>query len=58
MYYIEDLKAPYMHEFVVGIDHELVKDFRLGLQFVYKINKNIVEDVDKNNGYDPHLDTL
>jgi hypothetical protein len=56
-YYPEDLKAPYMNEFILGIDHELVKDFRLGLQFIYKENKNIVEDVDKNNGYDPnHID--
>lgn len=52
-YYIDDLKAPYMHEFILGVDHELVKDFRLGLQLIYKINKNIVEDVDINNGYDP-----
>lgn len=52
-YYIDDLKAPYMNEFLAGIEHELVKDFKLGLQFVYKVNKNIVEDVDKNNGYDP-----
>ncbi len=52
-YYIPELKAPYMHEFILGVDHELVKDFRLGLQFIYKENKNIVEDVDKNNGYDP-----
>ncbi len=52
-YYIDDLKAPYMHEFVLGIDHELARDFRLGLQFIYKLNKNIVEDVDLNNGYDP-----
>jgi len=53
-YYIDDLKAPYMHEFMAGIEHELVKDFKLGLQFIYKVNKNIVEDVDKNNGYDPN----
>jgi len=53
MYYVDNLKAPYMHEFLVGVEHELVKDFKLGLQFVYKENKNIVEDVDKNNGYDP-----
>ncbi len=52
-YYPDDLKAPYMHEFILGVDHELVRDFRLGLQFIYKINKNIVEDVDINNGYDP-----
>jgi len=56
-YYIDDLKAPYMHEFILGVDHELAKDFRLGLQFIYKVNKNIVEDVDKNNGYDiNHID--
>ncbi|HUU52007.1 MAG TPA: TonB-dependent receptor [Candidatus Heimdallarchaeota archaeon] len=53
-YYIDDLKAPYMHEFMVGIDHELAADFKIGLQFIYKLNKNIVEDVDKNNGYDPN----
>ncbi len=56
-YYPKDLKAPYMHEFILGVDHELVRDFRLGLQFIYKENKNIVEDVDLNNGYDPnHID--
>jgi hypothetical protein len=42
-----------MHEFILGIDHELAKDFRVGLQFVHKVNKNIVEDIDINNGYDP-----
>ena len=56
-YYPTDLKAPYMHEFILGVDHELVRDFRLGLQFIYKVNKNIVEDIDINNGYDPnHID--
>lgn len=54
-YYESDLKPPYMHELMVGIEHELVRDFKLGLQFVYKINKNIVEDIDVNNGYDPSL---
>ncbi len=53
-YYPDDLKPPYMHEFMAGIEHELVADFKIGLQFVYKVNKNIVEDVDKNNGYDPN----
>lgn len=52
-YYVDDLKPPYMHEFLTGIEHELIRDFKLGLQFVYKINKNIVEDTDLNNGYDP-----
>ncbi len=51
-YYKSDLKPPYMHEYMAGIEHELVKNFRVGLQFVVKQNKNIVEDIDVNNGYD------
>jgi len=50
---LEDgLKAPYMDEILAGVEHELVKDFKLGLQFVWKQNKNIVESIDMNNGYD------
>ena len=52
-YYDENLKPPYTQEYLAGIEHELVKDFRLGLQFVYKRSGNIVEDIDKHNGYDP-----
>jgi hypothetical protein len=54
-YYPDDLKPPYMHEFMAGIEHEVIADFKLGFQFIYKINKNIVEDIDVNNGYDPAL---
>jgi len=53
-YYYEDLKCPYMHEFIVGVEHELMKDFRLGFQFIYKQNKNLTEDIDPTNGYDPN----
>ncbi|MBE0460457.1 MAG: TonB-dependent receptor [Candidatus Aminicenantes bacterium] len=52
-YYVDDLKPPYMHEFIAGVEHELIRDFKLGLQFIWKENKNIVEDIDINNGYDP-----
>jgi hypothetical protein len=51
-YYPKDLKAPYMDEILAGVEHELIKDFRLGFQLVWKQNKNIVEDIDLNNGYD------
>jgi len=54
-YYVEDLKTPYTTELSLGIDQEVAKDFRLGGQFIYKVNKNIVEDVDMYNGYDPTL---
>jgi hypothetical protein len=53
-YYPSDLKAPYMDEFMAGIDQEVIKDFRVGLDFVYKVNKNIVEDFDEVNGYNPN----
>jgi len=46
------IKSPYMDEILVGVEHELVKDFKLGLQFIWKQNKNIVEDIDRENGYD------
>ena len=49
--YYQDVKAPYMHEFIAGVEHELMKDFRVGAQFIYKENKNITEDVDRNNDF-------
>jgi hypothetical protein len=51
-YYADDVKSPYMHEFLAGVEHELMKDFRIGAQFIYKVNKNITEDIDRNNGCD------
>jgi hypothetical protein len=54
-YYVEDLKTPYTTELSLGIDQEVAKEFRIGGQFIYKVNKNIVEDVDLYNGYDPTL---
>jgi len=51
-YYVKDLKCPYMNEFVTALEREVYKDFKLGLQFLWRVNKNIVEDIDLNNGYD------
>jgi len=51
-YYVPDLKAPYTDEIMAGIEHEVLKDFRLGFDFIWKVNKNIVEDFDEVNGYD------
>ncbi|HDR68731.1 MAG TPA: hypothetical protein ENN61_06725 [Bacteroidaceae bacterium] len=42
-----------MHEILGGIEQELSKDFLLSIKFVWKENKNLIEDVDINNGYDP-----
>jgi hypothetical protein len=52
--YYGDLKSPYMDEIMAGIQHELIKDFKLGFDFVWKINKNIVDDYDIINGYNPN----
>jgi len=43
-----------MHEFIIGVEQEVMRDFRIGAQFMYKVNKNITEDIDPNNGYDPN----
>lgn len=51
-YYADNLKPPYVNEFLGGIELELLEDMKLGIQFVWKQNKNIVEDFDLNNGYD------
>lgn len=55
-YYVDNLKTPYTSELTIGIEQEIAKEFRLGGQFLYKVNKNIVEDVDLYNGYDPTLE--
>lgn len=51
-YYVKDLKCPYMNEVVTALEREVYKDFKLGLQFLWRENKNIVEDTDLINGYD------
>ncbi|MGQ9721233.1 MAG: TonB-dependent receptor domain-containing protein [Candidatus Jordarchaeum sp.] len=48
----KNLKAPYTNEYIVGIQHELAKDFSIGLAYVYKDAKRIVEDVDIVNPLD------
>jgi len=52
-YYPEDLKAPVTDELLVGVDREIFRDFRLGVEFLYRLNRNLVEDYDIVNGYDP-----
>ena len=52
IYYVDNLKAPYMDEIIAGVEQEVARDFKLGFQFVWKHNGNIVEDSDVNNGYD------
>jgi hypothetical protein len=54
-YYIDSLKAPRTNEWTVTIEQEVAKDFRISGQFIYKAARNIVENIDMYNGYDPTL---
>jgi hypothetical protein len=40
-----DAYSPHTEEFSAGIEHELFRDFNLGLSFVYKHQQNLLEDV-------------
>jgi hypothetical protein len=44
-----NLKAPYTDEYIIGIQHEITKDFRIGLDYTYKNAKRFCEDVDIEN---------
>lgn len=37
-------KSPINHEFTAGIQHELFKNFSIGLNFIYKKKSNILDD--------------
>ena len=50
---LHTLKAPYTDELTAGLERELLRDFNLGLRFIYRKSRNIVEDIDTVNGYDP-----
>jgi len=52
-YYPDNLKNMHTDEFIIGLDHELLKDLKLGISYIMKRNRDIVEDIDINNGYDP-----
>jgi hypothetical protein len=45
-------KVPFISEFNVGLDHELVRDFKVGVHYIYKLRKNILDSVlwDENTG--------
>lgn len=38
-------KSPYTDELIVGIQHELMRDFSVGINYIYKNMTNILEDV-------------
>jgi len=52
-FFTEEFRVPYTNEFIVAVEHELVQNFQVSLQFIGKVQKNIVEDMEIINGYDP-----
>jgi len=44
-----NLKAPYVDEFIVGVQHELVRDFSLTTNFIYRQNNSLNETRDLAN---------
>ncbi len=40
-----DVKAPYLDEFVIGIERELITDMRLGVRYIRKWDRNLMEGV-------------
>jgi len=43
-----NLKTPYWNEFIVGINHELFPQFRLGMNYILKSHKRIFENIERN----------
>lgn len=48
-----DLESPYMSEFIVGLEREWFANFSVGVSYIYRIKKRVVEDVDIAKGYKP-----
>ncbi len=40
------LKAPYVDEMTVGLERQLFEDFSIGLRYIRKWDRNLIEDVD------------
>ncbi|MDH7513000.1 MAG: hypothetical protein QHH14_08650, partial [Clostridiales bacterium] len=43
-----DVKAPYLDEFVIGVERELIPDMRLGIRYIRKWDRNLIEGVNLN----------
>jgi len=43
-----DLKAPYVDEVTIGVERELFEDWSVGLRYIRKFDRNLLEDADGN----------
>lgn len=44
-----DFKSPYLDEFIVGIEREILEDISIGIRYIRKWDRNLIEDADANN---------
>ncbi|MBC7360711.1 MAG: TonB-dependent receptor [Candidatus Aminicenantes bacterium] len=43
-----NLKSPYLDEFIIGIEREILPDTRFGVRYIHKWDRNLIEDVNLN----------
>ena len=51
--FVEDLSSPWTNEWMAGIEQEIFHELQLGFRFLYRSNKNLIETIDVQNGFDP-----
>jgi len=44
-----DFKCPYVDEFIVGVEREIFEDASLGVRYIKKWDRNLIEDADAND---------
>ena len=49
----QSLKVPYSDELSAGIEQDIASGFKIGVRFVWKRSRHLIEDIDAANGYDP-----
>ena len=48
-----DISMPYMHQFTVGIEREVMKDLSVGINYIYRLNTNLIDRVLTNGTFEP-----
>ncbi len=48
-----DFKVPYTDEISAGLEHEVIAGLKIGFHMVWKKTRNLIENVDSANGFDP-----
>jgi outer membrane receptor protein involved in Fe transport len=41
----ENIRMPYMHQFTVGLEREVIRDLSVGVSYIYRTNKDFIDRV-------------